>query len=202
MERGYPEREHLETPTNAFEVIEGELRLYPDGVSFRNALNGLHKIYGRSLYGISLQTYAIRVSAARVLQTGNHHDLDDYSRMWYAGSMLGVYAASLDIEPKLRSVVVDYALDGDIEPLENESEQSRRIRLAQQYAEDTEQLIAAMEQIPEDKRDILSAAAERACEGFSQSCEEAFVAGILSAMSFITGTTENARFRRRPVRHA
>lgn len=87
----YPEAEHYTFPGTAAELIQDELRLYPDGPSFRTNIVGLSRMYETTPLLTSCRKYAtyMQLAAYSCDQAGVASQLDND---FYAGEVYAIHA--------------------------------------------------------------------------------------------------------------
>lgn len=86
----YPEAEHYIEPRNPLEVIDEELRFYPDASSMREGLIAIGRIYQNTELLYCMKKYAYLVSVASIM-SGNGPEKPGIDNDFYAGAILGTH---------------------------------------------------------------------------------------------------------------
>jgi len=196
MEQSYPDREHRKTPKNAFDVISSELRLYPDGGSFREALVGLNRMYKDTEYATSLQEHAIKAASAHALINGDSFAIETSKNMLYSGSIFGLHAQLAPLPLTLKRFVIDSIFSLELQPGENESLESLTARRAAHYIDYSESIGSKSQSLNDHQQMLLMSAAERACDGYGSTYEDYFVEGILTSTHGVQSIVDYHRHHR------
>lgn len=101
----YPTAEHYREPRDPLEVIDDELRLYPDARSMREGLVAIGRIYQNTEMLYCMKKYAYLVNVATIM-TGAGPSKHGIDNDFYSGTILGTHALVKPAPKPLRQHVL------------------------------------------------------------------------------------------------
>lgn len=198
----YPVSEYYMPPDSPEEVLEEELRLYPDGRSYREGITTIKKIYGDAHFMRGVRKYTRLMSLARVSgdeqQSRSHtHELDIY-----AGGVVAVHAALSPMPKYLRRAVLSHDFLEDLDPQDEDLMEVRdvlagivqRLGLIQNGG-----WMDLLDQEPAELQDVIYRTAARVYEDVpnSHQNETAFLAGFMQVSDMVIRTVADEEVQRR-----
>lgn len=181
LRRPWPQAENLARPENAFDVIESELRLYPNDAAFRTGILGLSRKYDRTPFLQSVQEYAANAAYAKVLVNQQKTDLETGSLVAFGGGILGLHAAVMPLgSERRRLAVMCYpVIAGTADDYDDDSHQAQRTAI---YLEHGNALHERVQTFDNHDQMLIMMAAERFCQGYDRAYEDLFIEGVVTSM--------------------
>jgi len=196
----YPAAEHYVFPRNAVEQARDELRLFPDGKSFRRSIVGLRHMYGATAFVSSMQRYA---SYAAVLKGEDGDGYNDQYRMnydFYSGALVAAHVNIAPLPSETKRAVLSFNPLAHIDELPNGPEIEENIRnclVDWTGGEDEEQTwYTFMSNQAEDYQEVATQMAARLLEGRLNAHEREvdFMSGFAFCSNLIWQTYHRANF--------